>query len=232
MASKKIIILGGLVVVAGGALFALDHFKKAEDVADDGLTYVDNPSEYVDDRMQKPLDIDESVAFVPIEVPDFTLQDFNGNTFTKENLKGKYSLIYFGFVNCPDVCINSTDGLNQAYEALTPEEQAKVQVYYFSFDTGRDTPERIKDYLSAFNDKFIGVSGYGDYKQQMGMLMHSFDIIADKKLVNGNYAFSHSNHSYLLDPNANFLTQYNYQTVTEHPEKIVEDLRHIWAKQL
>lgn len=231
MTPKKLIgILGIAAVIAGAGVYLASQAKHTQNT--DELDFVSNPEDYVDNRLEKPLNIDQNVSFMPIEVPSFELIDFNEKPFKKEDMAGTYSLVYFGFVNCPDVCINSTDGLNQAYEMLTDAERAKVRVYYFSFDTDRDTPEKLKEYLSAFNEEFIGISGHGIYKQTMGKVMHSFDIIADKKKSKNTYAFTHSNHSYMLDENANFLTHYNYQTVTEHPEKIVEDLRHIWAQKV
>ena len=137
-------------------------------------------------------------------------------------MRGRYSLVYFGFSNCPDACIYSTDGLAQAYETLTPEERKNIHVYFFSFDTMRDTPEKLKAYLSAFNEDFIGVSGY-DHKDEMEKVLKSFGVVTDRD--------GHSILCFLLDEDVRFVTQYNYQTMTDSPEQIAADLRRIWKQR-
>jgi len=91
-------------------------------------------------------------------LPEFSLSDHNGNRFTKDNLKNTWSILFFGFVNCPDVCPNTLAILRESYEKLG-DLKADVQVIFLSVDPQRDTQELLKDYTTYFHSDFVGVTG-------------------------------------------------------------------------
>jgi protein SCO1 len=89
---------------------------------------------------------------------DFTLTSAAGSVALKD-LRGKVVLIYFGYTHCPDVCPTSLAAVAKAISALTPPEREKVAAFMISVDPERDTPERLRDYVSFFHPKLIGLAG-------------------------------------------------------------------------
>jgi protein SCO1/2 len=223
-----IIRLGGIFLGVAALAVGGIHYTRT----DTGLVrFVDDPSHLINDPGAQPLAVNPDAGFSPIDVPEFEVASSHGGTLTRDGLKGTYSVIYFGFAYCPDVCINATDGMARAYDLLTDDEKKNVRMYFFSFDMERDTPEFLKTHLSAFNEDFIGASGAGPFKLDMVNVLREFDIVADRVKRREGFSFSHSNYTYLLDREARFLTQYNYTTITESPESLVRDLRALWQKE-
>src|SRR5688500_10909536 len=91
----------------------------------------------------------------------FTLIDGKGNTFTEANLKGRHSLLFFGFTHCPDICPLTlqvmTDAIEQA--GLAGE---RVTPVFVTVDPERDTVEMVGSYVGAFHPRFVGLTGTPD----------------------------------------------------------------------
>lgn len=110
-----------------------------------------------------PEELRETGALVydkPVMLQPFALQDHRGQAFTQENLKGQWSLIFFGFTSCPDICPLTLTELGQFYRQLqeaTPGD--RTNVIMVSVDPARDTTEKLADYMSSFHEDFIGLNG-------------------------------------------------------------------------
>lgn len=94
----------------------------------------------------------------PRTLGEFALQDKNGQAFTPDGLKGKWSLIYFGFTHCPDICPGSLAMMKRIRDAM-PEASSPLQYMLVSIDPERDTPEILKNYVEFFDKQFLGVTG-------------------------------------------------------------------------
>ena len=92
-------------------------------------------------------------------VPAFTLSDVDSEPLTETLFEGQWSLVFFGFTNCPDVCPTTLSVVNGVVEQLEQEGVEPPQVVFVTVDPGRDTAARMKDYVAYFNDKFVGVTG-------------------------------------------------------------------------
>jgi protein SCO1/2 len=90
---------------------------------------------------------------------DFNLRAQGGKNYRLSDFKGKVVLIFFGYANCPDICPLTMLELARVYQALSPSEQARVQVLMITTDPKRDTPELIGRYVKAFDPSFIGLTG-------------------------------------------------------------------------
>lgn len=90
--------------------------------------------------------------------PDFTLTDQNGRPFRLSDQRGKVVLLNFGYTHCPDVCPATLSDLAKARQLLGADA-SQVEVVFVTVDPQRDTPERLKSYLAAFDPTFIGVTG-------------------------------------------------------------------------
>ena len=90
------------------------------------------------------------------------LVDHNGKPFTKSNLEGKWTLAYFGYTFCPDICPTTLGQLNQMDKLMKkedPEMAEKMNYLMVTVDPRRDTVEKLKGYVPHFNPDFIGVTG-------------------------------------------------------------------------
>ena len=96
----------------------------------------------------------------PLVGGPFRLTDHNGKEFTQEDLKGKYSLVYFGFTHCPDICPEELDKMAGMMEQVKEKHGAGVlRSVFISCDPARDTPEVIRRYLAEFHEDILGMTG-------------------------------------------------------------------------
>lgn len=93
----------------------------------------------------------------PRPLADFALTDQHGQPFSKTNLEGRWSLVFFGFASCPHICPDTLFQLQQAVAGLDPETRPRV--VFVSVDPARDTPERLAEYAQRFGDDLVAVTG-------------------------------------------------------------------------
>ena len=144
----------------------------------------------------------------------FTLVDQNGRTVTNETLKGKPTLIYFGYTFCPDVCPTSLLLMETAIEKLGPNAAKKVNLVFITIDPERDTQKLIKDYVGNFSPTFIGLTGT---PEQVTAAARAYRVYYQK--VPGKdgapYLMDHSSIVYLLDRNGRFVTHFTHEAKAE-----------------
>ena len=96
----------------------------------------------------------------PVTLSPFALQDQYGQPFTQENLKGTWTLFFFGFTSCPDICPLTLTELGQFYRELQSSgKNLDTQVVMVSVDPQRDSTEKLAQYMSSFHPDFIGLNG-------------------------------------------------------------------------
>jgi protein SCO1/2 len=92
--------------------------------------------------------------------PDFTLSDVDGKAFSfREETEGQLALLFFGYTNCPDICPVHMAGIASVLRDLPWEIGDRIRVVFVSTDPERDTPERMREWLSGFDPRFIGLRG-------------------------------------------------------------------------
>ena len=136
---------------------------------------------------------DDSIA--AFKGSDFSLKDMNNNTITQESFDGPLTAIFFGFTNCPDVCPMTLNKMDIVLDKLKNKKK-DVKVFFISVDPEKDTPEVIKDYLSNFDNKFIGITGD---PEKIFLLYKSWGVMSKKIFLdNGEYNIDHSTPVILL----------------------------------
>jgi cytochrome oxidase Cu insertion factor (SCO1/SenC/PrrC family) len=130
------------------------------------------------------------------DVPHFTLTDHHGKTVTEQDFRGKFTLIYFGYTLCPDVCPTSLSSIAEAL-ALMGEDGRKITPVMVSFDPDRDPPSVLADYVAAFCATFIGLTGT---KEQIEDAAKQFAVYFKRVGDGENYVMDHSAIFYLLAP--------------------------------
>ena len=136
---------------------------------------------------------DESLA--SFKGSDFSLKDMNNNTITQESFNGPLTAIFFGFTNCLDVCPMTLNKIDIVLDKLKNKKK-NLKVFFISVDPERDTPKVVKNYLSNFDNNFIGITGE---PEKIFLLYQSWGIMSKKIfLENGEYNIDHSSPVILL----------------------------------
>ena len=133
----------------------------------------------------------------PRMAPDFSLPSSLNKLFTLSAQRGKILVLGFGFSHCPNFCPMTLANLAQTYKNLGPLAD-QVQVVYVTVDPERDTPARLREYLSNFNPHFIGVTGS---TEELAAVRQAYGIMAKKEMHKngGTYDVHHSSYIYLID---------------------------------
>jgi protein SCO1/2 len=159
----------------------------------------------------------------PRAAPDFSLQSSEGGTLTLRSYRGKVVILGFGFTSCPDVCPTTLATLAQARRKLG-SAAADVQIVYVTVDPERDSPQRMKEYLHAFDPTFIGGSGPAD---QLAAVRKDYGILAEKKVKGSSYLVAHSSYTYLIDRRGRLRALMQYG---RGPDDYVHDLKILLAE--
>lgn len=133
----------------------------------------------------------------------FTLVDQDGRTVTDRDFAGRWRLMYFGFTYCPDVCPLDMQKIAagfSAFEKAQPARAEKVVPMFVTVDPARDTPKVVKEFVSAFHPRFVGLTGS---EAQVEAAKTTFRIYAQKRPggTPQDYLVDHSAMIYLMDPN-------------------------------
>ena len=131
----------------------------------------------------------------------FSLTDMNGVPRTLADYKGQVVMLYFGFVQCPDVCPTALSRASQVMELLGPEQAAKLQVLFVTVDPERDTPELLRDYMAAFDPRFVALRGDAQATQATA---DAFKVYYKQVPTGSTYTMDHTALSYLFDPQGRF----------------------------
>ena len=139
----------------------------------------------------------------PRALPEFALVDHHGEAFNGESLKGQWTLVFFGFTYCPDICPTTMAFLSRFVGELDGLPEAEdTRVVLVSVDPARDTPERLAEYVPYFNPAFTGVTG--DFLE-----IHRFATALNTPFrkvpgEDGNYLVDHSANVVLINPRGDY----------------------------
>lgn len=166
----------------------------------------------------------------------FHLTDAKGTSFTENDLKGRWTLIYFGFTKCPDVCpdelekiAESLDTLQRHGKSIGPSEKVDLTPILISVDPERDTPSRTQEYASGFHKAFIGLSGTVD---EIRTIAKAYRVYYSKdEEVKDDYLVDHSIITYLMDPGGDFSDFYTKNTSTTEMTARIESKMLAWRPQ-
>ncbi|WP_374438457.1 SCO family protein [Pseudomonas panipatensis] len=151
-------------------------------------------------RLDPTVMLDAGIVLLPQtrSVPSLQFQDQDGKAFDTANLKGRWSLLFFGYTFCPDVCPTTLAQLRELQGKLPPEVSKQLQVIFVSVDPHRDTPARLKEYLGFFNAGFQGLVGSDENIQKLANAVSIPYIPADTSKP--NYTVDHSGNLVIVGP--------------------------------
>lgn len=135
----------------------------------------------------------------PRQIPGFELRRADGTRFTNADLEGHWTLAFFGFTHCPDICPDTLARMEEVRKQLARRGAADaVTMVFVSVDPERDTGETIQRYVEFFDPAIVGVTGE---PEQLDVLTHALGIVHRKvPLDGGGYTIDHSSQLVLIDP--------------------------------
>jgi protein SCO1/2 len=159
---------------------------------------------------------------------DFSLTGPEGQPVGLADFKGKAVYVFFGFVNCPDVCPTTLQELGKVYKALNPAEQSRVQVVLITADPERDTPQRLAQYVKAFSPSFLGLGGS---LKDIATTAQGYGVFFEKNQIKSpsEYNVAHTASVFLIDPAGNLNLIYS-NGKTADTQKMLRDLRWVLSK--
>ncbi|MFB6812981.1 SCO family protein [Streptomyces sp. NPDC056347] len=185
----------------------------------------DNAKKPIADVSVQPKTGAATVLDQPFTKPDLVLTDTHGKKFDlRERTKGKPTLIYFGYTNCPDVCPLIMSNIAIAKKALPKADQDKLQVIMVTTDPERDTPSSLGTWLKAQDPSFIGLTGAFP-AIQAGARQIGIGIDAPKKEKDGTVVSMHGSQVIAFSPK----TDKGYLVYSEDtsPDDYAKDLPKI-----
>jgi protein SCO1 len=153
----------------------------------------------------------------------FRLVDQNGKAFSDADLKGKWSLIYFGYTHCPDACPTTLNAIAIALDDLGPKRDA-VRPVFITVDPERDTPEVLKSYVTSFDAPILALTGT---PAEVAQAAKDYRVYyAKHPEPGGDYSMDHSSVIYVMDPEGRFTATF---TPESSPEDIAARLKKLLA---
>lgn len=133
----------------------------------------------------------------PRIIKDFTLRDHQGADFDLKALKNQWTVIYFGFTHCPDICPTTLAVMAQVNKKLDPQIREQLQFAMITLDPVRDTQETLAQYVPFFDPTFLGITG-----EFLNIMSLTRDVnVAFRKVMQGeSYTIDHSDHLVLINP--------------------------------
>jgi len=188
--------LVGLAVVAAAGLWSWRPWEPAVTTAVEGEALVGGP---------------------------FELVDGHGNKRTAQDFAGRPLVIFFGFTHCPDICPTSLFEMSQWIDELGPVAD-QMRFAFVTVDPERDTPAVMRDYVAAFSDRIIALTGT---EAQVDQVLDAYRVYAEKvPLEGGGYTMDHSAFVYLMDAQGRYATHIAYG---EDAARAVAKLRELAA---
>ncbi len=150
----------------------------------------------------------QQLSFDGVGQGRFILKDHHSNVFTEQSMLGKYSLVFFGYTYCPDVCPTNMFILTQALSKMGADAD-KLVPYFVTVDPQRDSAEALRDYVGFFDDRIVGLTGS---KTMIKRVADQFKAKYEKGDVDSKdkdlYVMDHTASLYLMAPDGSFVTKF------------------------
>jgi protein SCO1/2 len=136
----------------------------------------------------------------------FNLTDGSGKRVTEALLRDRYSLLYFGFTHCPDICPLALGTITEALEIAGPQAETVLPIFV-TVDPERDTPQVMADYVANFHPRFVALTGTPD---EIRATTAVYRVYAAKAAGTApeEYNMAHSDFIYLIGPDGKYVTHF------------------------
>ncbi|PKU71858.1 protein SCO1 homolog 1, mitochondrial isoform X1 [Dendrobium catenatum] len=198
-----------LIMTGGGLIFYYDREKKR---------HIEGLKAATSSVKQGP-----SVGTAAIGGP-FKLVNHDGKSVTEKDFLGKWTLIYFGFTHCPDICPDELQKMATAIEKIKSTAGLEIVPVFISVDPERDSVEQIHDYVKEFHPDLIGLTGTPSEVRQAARAYRVYYMKTEEE--GSDYLVDHSIVMYLMNPNMEFVKFYgkNYD-VDSLADGIIKEIK-------
>lgn len=141
----------------------------------------------------------------------FAMTDHTGRRVTDQDFRGKYMLVFFGYTYCPDVCPTELQVMSAALDAMG-DKADRIQPIFVSIDPDRDTPDVLKQYVSNFHPRMVGLAGSPEDVAAMAKAYRVYYRKVEEGGAGAAYLMDHSSILYLMDRDGRFATHFTYTT--------------------
>lgn len=153
----------------------------------------------------------------PLPAPEFTLTSQDGVRISSANFPGKILIVFFGYTSCPDICPLTLSNLSRAFGKMN-EGGERMQVLFVTVDPARDTPERMKVYLSNYHPSFLGLTGS---EEEIRTVADGFGAWFSNPGEGEDYAVDHTARTFVVDRFGRIPLTF---PVTATPDEMARDL--------
>lgn len=160
------------------------------------------------------------------EIGDFNLPDYDNKALTADRSRDKWWLVYFGFTYCPDACPVALGDMKKIKSLLSGQDREKLGFTFVSVDPNRDTPARLKEYVSYFDPEFLAMTGEPTALQQLAGRVGVVFIVPENT-ADENYVVDHSTFMLLWNPQVNLKA---ILKAPHNPERVAAAIRKIMSQ--
>lgn len=152
----------------------------------------------------------------------FELTRSDGSRYSSAELAGKPYALFIGFTHCPDICPTTLMEMTEHLQKLGPRGK-DINVLFVSVDPARDTAEHLKDYMSAFDPRIIGLTGT---PEEIAAVAKAYRIFFEKvpSKDGSDYTMNHTASVYLMDKAGNLVSTLSFQEPQESRQKKIENV--------
>lgn len=162
-------------------------------------------------KAELPLALQGVMRVAPVSLNSFKLVNQYGESVSEHSFENKWSLVFFGYTSCPDICPTTLQVLNKVVAMLAERAEGLLpdtQVVFISVDPERDSSEKLSDYMAFFNKDFIGMTGD---KKNIDNIVKYFGAgyIVGEELDPGQYQVSHTSAVFLVSPDRKVVASFS-----------------------
>ena len=161
----------------------------------------------------------------PLDIIEFELKDQGDQLYSKNDLKNQWTILFFGYTNCPDVCPTTIFKLGQIKQQISKElPNVNLQILFITLDPERDSTERLREYLGFFNASMIGLTG--DISKIVE-LTSNLSVFFQRINKEDGYDFNHTASIFLINPKAQLKASFSPASSIE---MLAEDIKKVVKK--
>ena len=136
----------------------------------------------------------------PLDIIEFELKNQGDQLYSKNDLKNQWTILFFGYTNCPDVCPTTIFKLGQIKQQISKElPNVNLQILFITLDPERDSTERLREYLGFFDPSMTGLTGE---ITKIVELTSNLSVFFQRINKEDGYDFNHTASIFLMNPNA------------------------------
>lgn len=193
-----LLLIGAVALIAG--VVASAQFSKSEPSESVASAASEQAETLKLDKLQSTLQTSIALPLNFKTVPDFELLDVNAAPITQTVFEDQWSIVFFGYTQCPDVCPVTLQIMKNVVSKISEQNGIKPQIVFMSVDPVRDTSAIMKNYISFFDEEFVGITGD---MNAVHSLTSSLGIVASFTANTEdpeNYLVDHTASLLLIDP--------------------------------